>query len=261
MTTQAFSPQTIRTSSPGPRAWFTMIAAELKMVLRDTAGIIIPLGLPLLIMLMQVMMLSDEITDTGHSVIEVYALPVVFAMVVGMVAMMNMPSFLATYRKTKVLRRLAATPAHPAMVLVAQMVVSLIQVITGIALAYVVAVILSDAGLPDDALVAVLVMLATIAAMYALGMVVASVARTPNASVAIGLVLFFGMGALGGMFVPMENLPDTVQSIGAWMPFGASVEALQSAWIGEAVAWENWASLGGTTVIGGALAAALFRWE
>lgn len=78
---------------------------------------------------------------------------------------------------------------------------------------------------------------------------------------AIGLIFFFGIAALGGMFGPMENFPEFMQTIGAWLPFGASVEAMQSAWIGETIAWRNWASLAATTVIGGAVAAALFRWE
>lgn len=96
--------------------------------------------------------------------------------------------------------------------------------------------------------------------MYALGMVVASIARTPNASVAIGLI-FFGIASLGGMFGPMENFPDFMQTISAWLPFGASVEAMQSAWIGETVAWQNWVNVGATTVLGGVVAGVLFRWE
>ncbi|GAB3711372.1 hypothetical protein [Nocardiopsis nanhaiensis] len=42
---------------------------------------------------------------------------------------------------------------------------------------------------------------------------------------------------------------------------GVVVEAFQSAWLGETVAWENWVSLGASTVIGAGVAAALFRWE
>lgn len=261
MTTKTFSPQDISARGPGPRAWLAMIRAEFTMVLRDTAGVIIPIGLPLLILVMQVPMLSDVETDSGLPAIEIYALPVAFAMVISMVAVMNMPSFLATYRKLKVLRRLAATPANPAMVLVAQMVVSLILVVIGIGLAYLVSVVFFDVGLPDSGLTVLLVMVATVAAMYAVGMIVASVAKTPNAAVAVGLVFFFAMAALGGMFGPLENFPEFLQTVGDWQPFGASVEAVQAAWVGDAVRWENWVSLGATTVIGGAVSAALFRWE
>ena len=259
--TQPFNPDMIHVHRPGASAWLKLIVAEAKMVIRDTAGLIIPLGMPLLIMVMQAPSVSGATTDTGHSALEFYVLPVVFAMVIATIAVINMPSFLATYRRIMVLRRLAVTPASPAVVLVAQMVVSVIQVLIGIGIAYLGAVIFWDAGMPDNLLMAVLVLVATLAAMYALGMIVTSVAPTPNSSVAIGLIFFFGIAALGGMFGPMENFPEFMQTIGAWLPFGASVEAMQSAWIGETSAWQNWASLAATTVIGGAVAAALFRWQ
>lgn len=259
--TQSFHPDMITVQRPGAGAWLNLIIAEAKMVVRDTAGLVIPLGMPLLIMVMQAPSMSGETIETGHSVLEAHVLPVVFAMVIATIAVINMPSFLATYRKTQILRRLAVTPASPAMVLIAQMVVSVIQVLIGIAVAFLVAAVVWDVGFPDNALMALLVLLATFAAMYGLGMVVASIAPTPNSSVAIGLVFFFAIAALGGMFGSMENFPEIMQTIGSWLPFGASVEAMHHSWIGEPFSWENWASLGATTVIGCGIAAALFRWE
>lgn len=254
---------TVQARRPGPRAWLRMIQAETRMITRDTTGLIVPLGLPLLILVMQGISFDDldQEVGPGVTVLDVYVLPVVVTMVVTTIAVMNMPSFLATYRKTKILRRLAVTPASPAMVLVAQMVVSLVQVILGIALALTVGALLFNVNPPNDVLMAVLVLLACCAAMYALGMIVASVAATPNAAVAIGLIAFFGLATLGGMFGPVENLPEPLAEIGAWLPFGAAVEAFQSAWVGETVAWENWASFGASTVVGVGVAAALFRWE
>ena len=93
------------------------------------------------------------------------------------------------------------------------------------------------------------------------GSIVASLAPTPNTAAAIRLIAFFAMAALGGMFGPMENLPEQLAEIGAWLPFGAAVGALQSTWIGETVAWENWVSLGATTVLGVGVASGFFRWE
>lgn len=248
---------------PGAAAWLRLIQAEAKMVIRDYAGLIVPLGLPLLILVMQGISIEErgqEIAE-GVTVFSYYALPVVISMVVATIAVINMPSFLATYRKTKLLRRLAVTPASPAMVLVAQMVVSFIQVVLGIGLAFAVALIFFDAALPLAPLTAAGVLLACCAAMYGLGMIVASIAPTPNSSVAIGLIAFFGIAALGGMFGPADNLPEVLQTVGSWLPFGASVEAFQSAWLGEAVEAQNWVVLGGSAVVGAGVAAALFRWE
>ena len=204
--------------------------------------------------------LSQEVAP-GVTAMDDYALPVVLSIVVTYIGVMNFPSFLSTYRKTKVLRRLAATPASPAMVMVAQMTVGLAQVLVGIALAFGIALQFFDASLPADAVTALLVLLACCVAMYASGMIVASLAPTPITAAAIGLIAFFAMAALGGMFGPMENLPEQLAEVGSWLPFGNAVEAFQSTWIGETVAWENWVSLGATTVLGVGVASAFFRWE
>lgn len=261
MTTTTTSP--IQGRRPGAGAWLRMIQAEAKMIARDPANVIIPYALPLLLLVMNGLSLENpaEELQPGVTVLDLHAMPVILSLVVTMIAVMNFPGYLATYRKTKVLRRLAVTPASPAMVLVAQMVVSFFQMIFGIVIAFGVAMLLFDANLPGNVLMAVLVLLVLCLAMYAVGMIVASVAPTPNSAVAIGLVAFFGMAALGGMFGPTENLPEQLAEIGTWLPFGAAVEAFQGTWLGETVVWQNWASLGITTVLGVGMAAALFRWE
>ncbi|MDR5713035.1 ABC transporter permease [Nesterenkonia flava] len=240
-----------------------LIQAEARMVMRDTAGLIVPLGMPLLILAMQAISFDDvrQEMSEGITVLDFYLLPVVVTMVVSTIAVINMPSFLATYRKTKLLRRLAVTPASPAMVLVAQMVVSFLQVILGITLAYAVAMAFFGANLPHHRLTALGVLLATCAALYGVGMIVASVAPTPNSSVAIGLLAFFGLAALGGMFGPVQNLPEALQQLSSWLPFGAAVEAFQSAWIGEPVQAQRWLVLAGAAVLGAGVAGVLFRWD
>jgi len=96
--------------------------------------------------------------------------------------------------------------------------------------------------------------------MYAVGMMVAAISPTANSSVAIGLVAFFGMAAIGGMFGPPENLPDALAQLGSVLPFGAGVEALADAWNGEVPNAKTLLSLGIAVVVPSAIAARLFRW-
>ncbi|MER7013876.1 ABC transporter permease [Saccharopolyspora sp. NPDC000359] len=245
----------------GPRAWTLLIRSELKMVVRDTAGLIVPLGMPLLILIMNAAGAGGEEVGAGLTALEAFVLPLVLTIVVAMLGLINMPSFLATYRKTGVLRRLAVTPASPLMVLVAQVVVSLAQVLLGIAAALGIAVLAFGAQPPRNLGVALGVLALSVAAMYALGMVVASVAPTPNSSVAVGLVLFFALGALGGLFGGAGGLGETVAQIGRVLPFGASVDALAAAWAGQAVATASLVSLAVTAVLGTTVSALLFRWD
>lgn len=248
---------------PGIDAWFQMILAELRMVSRDTSGLLIPLGLPLLILVMNGLGAADETLPEldDMSVMDVFVLPVTLVTVIAVIGIINMPSFLASYRKTGVLRRLAVTPAPPAMVLVAQVVVSVLHSLVGIVLALGVAFLAFDIEGPRDVAAAIGVMALASAAMYALGMLVAAISPTPNSAVAIGLVAFFGVMALGGGFGPRENLPAVLARVGEILPYGAASEALRAAWTDQGIQLLHLASLGGLTLLAGLLAAIVFRWE
>src|SRR5690606_15538093 len=125
--------------------------------------------------------------------------------VIAMIGVVNMPSFLAVYRTSGVLRRLSVTPVHPAMVLVAQVITSVVQTAIGVALALTVGRLAFGLHAPRNLWAAIGVFVLAAAAMYALGMLVAAIAPTANASVAIGLATFFAMGAVGGMFGSTDN--------------------------------------------------------
>ncbi|RGE16734.1 ABC transporter permease [Leucobacter sp. wl10] len=231
------------------------------MTARDTAGLVIPLGLPLIIMLMSAASTSTEIVANGRSVLDLYVLPVVFVMVATLIGVLNMPSFLAYYRRSGILRRLATTPLSPLMVLAAQVTVSLVQAALGIALAYGVAAVFFGTQLPVHPWAALGVLLLTMLAMYGVGMVVASLAPTPNSAVAIGLIGFLGLGALGGMFGGRDALPDWLATIGEALPFGAGAQALTSAWAGAAVDPAHLMSLAVSAAVGAGVGALFFRWE
>lgn len=254
----------VRAHRPGARAWLALIRAEAKMVLRDTSGLVVPIGLPILLLIMNGL---GEATDTvlpdagGRTVFDVFVIPVILAVVVGTIGVINMPSFLASYRRSGVLRRLAVTPASPAMVLIAQVVIGFIQTAFGVALALGAAMLLFDAQLPVNLPAALGVFVLGTLALYALGMVVASLAPTPNSAVALGLIGFFGIGALGGMFGAVQNLPGPLADIGQALPFGAMVEGLSAAWAGAPIPTSSLLWLTAAIIVGTAVAARFFRWS
>lgn len=250
-------------TTPPARAWALLTWTEAKLVVRDTAGLIIPLGLPVLIMVMHGLGSGGAGRERfrGLPALDAYVVPLVLVMVVALIGLVNMPAVLATYRRSGVLRRLAVTPAHPLMVLAAQVVASLAQVLAGMVLALVVARLAFGVSMPRDALTATGVLCLATAAMYALGMVVAAVAPSANAAVALGLTTFFATMALGGGFTPRENLPGPLAALGEYLPYGAGLEALSDAWTGAAPDWRHLAALAAASVLAGTAAAKVFRWD
>lgn len=246
---------------PGPRAWATLVAAEGRMVARDTAGLVIPLMLPLLVLVMNGLAFGEQASAEGFPLFERYVMPLVLTIVIATVGVVNMPSFLAYYRRVKVLRRLSVTPANPAMVLVAQVVVGIAQSAVGVAIGVGAAMALFGVGLPERLGTASGVLGLAALTMYALGMLVAAVAPSPNASVAIGLTFFFALGALGGMFGPTENLPDPLAAIGEVLPFGAAVQAIGNAWTGTDQNPAHLIAMAAAIALSSAVAIRLFRWD
>jgi len=246
---------------PGLRSWLVLMVSEMKMVSRDTAGLVIPIGLPMLILVMNGQAAGIERLPNGLTVFDVYVLPLVLVMVVGTIGVINMPSFLSYYRRTGILKRLGVTPASPAMVLVAQVVVSFLQTLIGLVLAIGVSMVAFSASLPLSLWTALGCFGLACLAMYSVGMLVAAVSPTPNSAVAIGLILFFLLGAMGGMFGGTEMLPDAVARVGEALPFGAAVQAVSAAWAGETPQLNHIIALVATTVISGAVSAKFFRWE
>ncbi|GAA1194315.1 ABC transporter permease [Prauserella alba] len=246
---------------PGLRAWRALIAHEGRMVRRDTAGLVIPLGLPMLLLVMNGSGDSPPVPGlSGMSQQLAYVLPMVIVLTIATVGVINMPSFLATYRRYKILRRLAVTPARPSMVLVAQAVVGIAQAAAGITLVVVVAALLFGLSAPADPMGIALALVLTTTAMFALGMLVAAVSPTPNSALAIGLVSFFVLMALGGGFGPRGNLPDGVAAVGEYLPFGAGLDTLMAAWIGQPLDVAQLGALAGVTVVAAAVSARVFRW-
>ncbi|WP_114856417.1 ABC transporter permease [Brachybacterium sp. YJGR34] len=250
-----------RAHRPGLRTLLAMVRAEAKMVSRDLAGLIVPFGLPLLILLTSASAAGQEEIVAGRTALDLFVLPLVIVMVVTMMGVLNMPSFLAYYRRAGILRRLAVTPASPMMVLLAQAIVSLLQSAVGIALAAAVAALAYGANPPIDLGAALVALALTTAAMYAVGMIVAAISPTPNSSVAIGLVAFLVLGASGGMFGGRDALPGPVAEIGSHLPFGAGVDALSAAWAGQPLPAGSLFSLAAATLVGAVVAALFFRWE
>ncbi|KAB1653259.1 ABC transporter permease [Pseudoclavibacter chungangensis] len=229
-----------------------LLRAEALSTVRDTSGILVPLLLPLVILVANaVQPYADQPIGVGDmTALEAALVPLVATMAASMVAVVNMPSFIATYRRTGILRTLAVTPVSPAAVLAANVVVSLAQLLLGVAVTVAVAAAVFGLQPPADGWSLALSLAAGLVGMYGVGAIVAAIAPTPNASVAIGLVAFLGFGVLGGMFGPTTAYPEWLRTLGEVLPFGAMVDVVGDAWIGQPLGAAPLIGLAVTGVVG-----------
>jgi ABC-2 type transport system permease protein len=92
---------------------------------------------------------------------------------------------------------------------------------------------------------------------------IAATAPAPTGRVArgIGALLFYAMIFFAGLWLPIPNMPATVQHISHATPLGAAVPALTAATQGSFPTALQLLTMAGWAVAFGLAAARFFRWE
>lgn len=243
-------------------ALIKIIQVETKLFFREPIAWIVSLALPcgLLAALGTVPALRtrDPAFD-GLRFIDVFA-PSLIVITLAMLGLNIMPIRLATYREKGVLRRMATTPMNPAYLLVAQLVVTTMLAVASVGLLVIIGRLLYGIPMPRRPLGFVLAFGLGMLSLVAVGLLIAAVARSSRVATAVSMPLFFAIMFFGGVYVPRPLLPEVLRRIGDYSPPG--VQALLQTWIGSASAQApQLITLAVITVLAGAAATRLFRWE
>jgi ABC-2 type transport system permease protein len=245
------------------RALRALIRVEVRLSLREPAGMVWGLGLPvvLLIVFGSIPAFTQPSRDLGGlTPLDVY-LPILFAMVLAMLGLIALPGPLAYYREQGVLRRMAATPVSPALVLAAQLAVNLAIALTSLALMLVIGAAAYGLHLPRQGFGFVLALLLAAAGLFSMGLWVAAVARTGKAAQAIGALLFFPLEFMAGLWIPRPLMPAALRDISDFTPLGAAVAALQNSMGGTFPSAQSLLVLAGYAGAFGYAAVRMFSWE
>jgi ABC-2 type transport system permease protein len=191
------------------------------------------------------------------------ATPALATVVIGTAAFMGIPPATATARELKILRRYRATPLPPVLYVVADVLANLVVGSLGMVLLVVVARVafgLRVAGSWPELAAAFLLCSVS---LYAVGYLIASLARSARMAQAAGLVLFLPMLFLSGATLPRSLMPEALRNVSDYLPLSQVVGLLQGLWVGDP--WqdhmrETWI-LVAMLAVGVILSARTFRWE
>jgi ABC-2 type transport system permease protein len=247
-----------------PRAAFGMIVLNESRLSRRRpvglwAGVVVPTGL---------LVLFGSLTPTnrhmkvlgGLTDFTVYV-PIFLAMVIAALALFGLPVALASYREQGILRRLSLTPAPPAWVLAAQLVLNLGFAAIELVLLLVVATAGFGLAGPKSPGGLVLALAAAIAALFSVGLWISAIARTEQAGGLLALACFFPMLFFAGLFFPRAEMPKALLDVSNFTPLGAAVQAIQSALQNGFPPIAPLLVMPAYALIFGALAMRFFRWE
>jgi ABC-2 type transport system permease protein len=191
------------------------------------------------------------------------SLPAYSGLIVGTIGLMSVPITIAGYREQGILRRFRVTPLKPWTYILADQCTNLLMTVVGMAIVSAVAWLLYRVEFQGRVLAVLLAVVLGTLAMSALGYIIASVAKGARVAQVISMVIFYPMMFLSGAGMPIEILPDSIQRISDFLPLTYVVRLTRGLWFGDSLGTHGLEAgiLAGITLVGGLLAARLFRWE
>jgi ABC-2 type transport system permease protein len=247
-----------------PRAAFgNMVLNEARLAWRQPGGMIAGAGIALLLLVIFGEIPVFKQTSSrlgGYSTFEVY-IPILMGFSIAMIAFFYLPGPLVSYRELGILRRLSTTPVPAYWVLAAQLVVQACLMAVTLALIITVSIVFFGVSAPQNPAAMVLVIALCMAALFAIGLAIAALARTSGAARGLMAVAFYPLLFFSGLYYPVQLMPTVIQDISNYTPLDAAVQAIGASWVGQFPATRSLLVLVGYALVFGFLAKRFFRWE
>lgn len=229
---RAASPVGRATDGPSPaapswRATLALVRLELRLALRRGESLLVTAVLPPVVLLF---FSAVPLAGPGGEATVSALLPGTLTLAVFATGLVSLGISTAYERAYGVLKRLGGSPLPRAGLVVAKLAtVGLVEVVqVALLLAIAVAVL---GWRPEPGWSPPLVLLALVLGTMAaagLGLAIAGTLRA-EAALAVANGLFLGVLLLGGVVVPLERLPDAVETVARVLPPAAMTEALRAA--------------------------------
>ena len=229
---------------------------ELALTLRRGESVLLSLGIPVLLL---VFFSVVDVLPTGTDEPIDFLAPGVLALAVMSTAMVGLGIATGFERQYGVLKRLGSTPLGRPALLTAKTLAILAVELLQVAVLVAVSLLL---GWRPSASVATMVpaMLLATVAFSGLGLLMAGRLRG-EAVLAAANGLYLVLLLLGGMVIPVAELPGPLRAVARALPAAALSDVLHAASAAAAVPGRAWAVLAVWAVVAPLAAAATFRWE
>ncbi|MGJ6962752.1 ABC transporter permease [Streptosporangium sp. G11] len=234
-----------------------VIAVELKLIVRDPMSGFFALAFPAIMLWVKTR--SGKPLPGGLPIIDA-TVPMLSVFVIGLAGLVVLPATLAQYRERRILKRLRATPASPAMLFGAQWAAHMLLAAIGTVL--LIAIGLAALGLSVPANVAGFLLVWALGALSlgAIGLLIGALVPGGRTATVIGLSVFFPMVFLSGAMIPRETMSGSMRAIGDLTPMAPVVEAIRDAWEGTAISPDTLGIMVAISVVVGGVAVRAFRW-
>ena len=236
---------------------------EIKIFAREPLGLFGTIGVPVLVFVVLGRLMRGAGPASPEAAFVKTGLPVLAAILMATSAVVSLVTIIAIYREGGILKRLRATPLHPATILTAHVLVKLLFTAVTLALLLAAGRRYYAPDTPGEMLRFAAALLFSTCGILSVGFLIASVVPTARFAQPLAGVIFYPMIALSGLFFPIALLPPWLQTLARVMPMTYAVSLLQGAWRGDPIASHLWdlVAIALFGVLFTALASRFFKWE
>ena len=269
MTDSTVATDSVAGRTPGNGGWrrqLTMTAAmtvsEWRLLLREPSAFFFTLVFPILLVLVFGGIFGNDPADgfDGIGAMD-RQVPAYCVLIIGTLAIFNIPIQLASYRELGVLRRLRATPVRAWMLFASQLIVGFAVTALGTVLMLIIGRILFDLHMPARPFATALALLLGVVSFASAGFLIAALATSSRQVQVVANLLYFPQLFLSGTSFPRELFPHWLRVVSEWLPLSQLVLQVQALWFGDGWRATSLVYLAVLFVVGTALSVRLFRWE
>lgn len=244
------------------KRFLSMYRVEQKIFFRSPDVILFCLAMPLVVFVVITMITGGKAaSDSGLTYLQS---SYVALSTVGICcsAFMSIPITIVECRSQGILRRMYCSPCSPGRLLACDTICSGVIAALSTLILTIAAVVFFGYRMPGNVFVYTAAWLLTMASMFSIGLMVASLCRTTKSMNVVTSLLYFPMLLFSGATIPAEVFPAGLRAVAGWMPLGVGIDLLKSVSMGCYDRMETPVmTLIAIAVICGTIAVKTFRWE
>ena len=239
-----------------------LVRSEWQLLVREPSAFFFTLVFPILLVLLFGAIFGNDPKDgiDGHGSMDLQV-PAYCVLIIGTLALFNVPIQLSQYRETGVLRRFHVAPVRAWMIFASQLIVGVLVVALGTVLMMLIGKVLYGLHWPQAPFGVALGLLIGTVGFSAVGFLMAAVLGTSRQVQLVANILYFPQLFLSGTSFPRELFPHWLRVVSEWLPLTQVVLMIQSLWFGDGWRPVSLLYLAIIFVVGYGLAIRLFRWD
>lgn len=246
------------------KSLLVLYKTEFKLALREFSGVLFGILLPIGIMLLLGILYGDKLAyeNAPYTLLQ-QSVAAVLTVGICATGLMGVPITLSGYREKKILKRFKASPASPLLLILAQFLNNLTYAIISSVAVVSIAVFCFGYRMIGNPALFILSYFLLMAAIYAIGAVIASVAKSEKIANMLCTLFYFPMFFLSGATIPYELMPKGLKLFADVMPLTQGIKLLKATSLG---AWQNdsmnavWILIF-TAILGMIIAVKTFKYE